>query len=321
MTSFLFHHYAIVTGRATAAPMRAAVVASLDVRWKDLLARAVGIRLSDRVHQRGRIGRAEPGLAPHRAADARGKVSRESGLGEAGRRLPRGPSPIGSARAVRKVRYRPGRLLAILRFEGLRGVVDRLRYPKPVWRRSDPLRPIAGPVLIVGGDAGEREEVRAALARFGIGVAASSAESHAEIVCVNRIPERDPAGRRCAVAILRAHVRATPEAIAALAKDGTSVIVESAATLRELRRQGVARVFSLKAPGRIGESLCRYLVASQANRSPAPDWPLFSDLRDLPATPRICLSLPETTERRDSFLSAGQPGFRSSTASGARKGG
>lgn len=40
LTSFLYHHYALMTGRAEIASVRLALVAPQDIRWRNLLRRA-----------------------------------------------------------------------------------------------------------------------------------------------------------------------------------------------------------------------------------------------------------------------------------------
>lgn len=211
-----------------------------------------------------------------------------------------------------RVRRLASRLVAVLRHEGIAGIHDRIRYPKPFWRRQRPPAPVMGPVLVRGGTAGDRERIARALRDAGIALAASPFDDHRETIRIDPLVDTaEPISSRD-ILVVAAPGRPSLSRLLPLARRCRAVLCDCPGILQGLQRHGIPpeRIFALKNRDNLSEGLTRYLLAAGSAGPDAQDWRAFSDLRDLPPRPRLCLSLPETIERRRNFLAADLDGFR-----------
>lgn len=201
------------------------------------------------------------------------------------------------------------RLLAILRQEGGMGMYDRIRYPKPFWRRPALPSPIRGPVRIRGGEADEREQVERALRDFGIAIAPDDAPGAAEVIHLG--PDWPDIAHVTDKDILAGTEPPDLDRMTALARRCRVVLTACASGISALADRGIAleRIFFLKDRQRLHEGMTRCLLALQHGSAAASSWHHFSDLQNLPGRPRICVGLPETAGRRQSFLSRGLKNF------------
>lgn len=212
----------------------------------------------------------------------------------------------------RRARRLASRLGAVLRHEGITGIRDRIRYPKPFWRRQRRPVPMTGPVLVRGGTAEDRELIARVLSEAGIVLAASSFDDHRETIRIVALADMaEPISNRD-ILIVVAPDRPSLCRLLPLARRCRAVLCDCPGLLQDLQRHGIPieQIFALKNRDSLAEGLIRYFLAVGSARPDGQDWQAFSDLHALPPHPRMCLSLPETVERRQNFLAANLNGFR-----------
>lgn len=210
------------------------------------------------------------------------------------------------------VRQLFSRIGAVFRHEGCIGLYDRIRYPKPFWRRDHLPAPIEGPVLIQGGNLEDREQIALALRNAGLPQVASLSEDPATSIKVDPpISNAELFSSKDILVLLSPQNHFLPNLLP-LARRCRAVLSDCPDILYYLQQHGIplGKVFSLKGRHALHEGITRYLLASRTACAEHQDWNIFSDLCSLPPRPRICLSLPETLERRQNFLSADPGGFR-----------
>lgn len=200
------------------------------------------------------------------------------------------------------------RLRAILGYEGVAGIYDRIRYPKPFWKKPELPSSIRGPVRIRGGQPDERRQVKRALQDFGIEIAPTDAAGAELIHLAPAWP--DPA-QVTKTDILIDTLSTEPDRLDLLAPKCRALLTICPSRLARLIRKGVPleKLFLLKDGERLHEGLTRCLLALQHGGPGRASWQDFLDLQDLPKHPRICLGLSETIPRRQSFLSKGLRDF------------
>lgn len=204
------------------------------------------------------------------------------------------------------------RLRAVLRHEGIVGIQDRIRYPKPFWRRQHPPAPMRGPVLVQGGTTEDRELVARTLKEAGITLAASSLDDYCETIRITPLVDTAELISNRDILIVTAPDRPSLSQLLLLARHCRAILCDCSELMQGLQQHGIPleRIFALKNRDSLGEGLDRYLLARASSRPEDQNWRAFSDLHDLPPHPRLCLSLPETVERRRNFLAAHLGGFR-----------
>lgn len=203
------------------------------------------------------------------------------------------------------------RVASILAYEGLTGVFDRVRYPKPLVRHRPPPA-LSGPVLIVGGDSEVRNQVSYAILRAGLAVASSSKDRHTERVIFN--PGVADLDGLCGKDIVVLFEQGDPDPLylrRVIDRCG-AVLCDNISTLGKLQELGLPfeRAFAFKNRRTLQEGMSRYLVSVRSLHLDEYEWTDVPDLSDLPQSPRLCLSLPEAVERRGRFNSIYPDRFR-----------
>lgn len=214
------------------------------------------------------------------------------------------PRGKGSEQALEKTRLF-SRFLAVLRREGSSGIYDRIRHPKPFWRPLAVPSPIRGPIGIRGGTPEERRQVERAFGDFGIEIATHDPSGITEVIHLG--PDWPDAAQITDRDILAGTEPPDIDKMVALARRCRVLLTDCTATMSGLSDRGVPleKIFFVEERARLHESMTRCLLALQNGSPNGATWRHFSALRDLPDRPRICLGLPETTRRRQSFLSKG----------------
>ncbi|SCY95057.1 hypothetical protein SAMN05660710_03660 [Paracoccus tibetensis] len=203
----------------------------------------------------------------------------------------------------------PARLLAVLRHEGMTGLYDRVRYPKPFWQRQRHPARVVGPVTIRGGDDADRDQIARALQDAELPLAVSSSDPKFEGTVIHIDPvsqDRTRITQNDILILLRP--TSLPEGeLLSLTTRCQAVLISCPDILSCLQRGGVPieKIFALKGRDALHEGITRYLIATKTIPADRQDWRVFSDLDDIPLR-RLCLSLPETPARREHFL-AGKP--------------
>ena len=217
--------------------------------------------------------------------------------------------PLLSTALPRRLHQGTARLLAVLRHEGIRGLYDRVRYPKPFWQRQHHPARVIGPVMIHGGDDADRDQIARALQDAGLPLAAGPQDptSIGTVIHVDpalfdriRITQND-------IVVLPGPTSLPEGELLLLATRCRAVLISCPDILSRLQRGGIPieRIFALKGRHALHEGITRYLIATRTIPADRQDWRTFSDLHHL-SLRRLCLSLPETPARRESFL-AGKP--------------
>lgn len=214
------------------------------------------------------------------------------------------------AARLRRLSRIPVRAVGILYHEGLSGIYARLRYPKPFWRRRQPMIPLSGPVLIEGGTPRCQAQIAKALRDVELSVTFHADDLYACRILI------DPAlsqGRSVTTQDLLVLVSDEPQNAVALgpsARKARALLATRTETLLQLQQSGVPqqKLFAVKDADSLHEGMIRYLVAAGNSAPDHVDWRAFSELR-APLPHRLGLSLPETVARRHSFLSTAPDGF------------
>lgn len=202
------------------------------------------------------------------------------------------------------------RAFGILYYEGLNGIYARLRYPKPFWRRKQPMIPLSGPVLIEGGTPHWQKQIAKALREVELSVTLNSDDPYACRILINPVLSR---GWSVTTQDLLVFVSDKPQNAFALepyARKARALLATRTETLLQLQQSGVAqeKLFAVKDADSLYEDMIRYLVAAGNSAPDRVDWRAFSELR-APLPNRLGLSLPETVARRHNFLSTAPDGF------------
>lgn len=214
------------------------------------------------------------------------------------------------SKVVPRSLYRiPARLLAVLRHEGMTGLYDRVRYPKPFWQRQRHPARVTGPVTIRGGDEADRDQIGRALQDAGLPLATPTLDPMSIGTEIRIDPASDDTTKvtQNDILILLRPTFLSERQLLLLARRCQAVLVACPDILSRLQRGGIPieKIFALKSRDALHEGITRYLIATKTIPADRQDWRVFSDLHDIPLR-RLCLSLPETPARREHFL-AGKP--------------
>lgn len=218
------------------------------------------------------------------------------------------------SRAAGGLRQALGRLCAVLRQEGVTGLYDRLRYPKPLWRRQHPPAQVMDPVLIRGGDEAARDQIARALRDAGLVLAPAfggEASPAGSVIHVDPAPGDRAGITQNDILVLLAPAFLPRGELLSLARRCQAILSPCPDILSALQQGGIPleKIFALKGRHALHEGITRYLIAARATPADRQDWRVFSDLHDVPLR-RLCLSLPETAARRQNFLAARPREFR-----------
>lgn len=228
----------------------------------------------------------------------------------------------------RKIITVPGRLLRIIRQEGISGILVRLYYPKRTSDITGFTPPCTLPLHLSGKTGSIANELTHALNILGIkgNLHCKSSTLHIDPCTQESFNIGDALlfTNRTAVNQFAHKLKQLP---ATSRCNGIAVLVPDTKSLETIRACGImlSKIFImpslLSLPAKpqdpykdllrdLAGDLARWLIAagSISAKEVSPD--LFPALRDLSPGTRICLSLPETVKRREHFISQEQFGFR-----------
>lgn len=187
------------------------------------------------------------------------------------------------------------------------GLWSRLRHPRPTGHDSVRLSRLALPITVRGADATLRASVSDALMRV-LGSDALSGSETPTTLHLSPLPDGIPKTETDAVLFVHDH-----EAVQALAagvltlQDCGAILLPSAASLTAYREAGISdpKLFIITDPDDLAPSLARWLIAAGALSAETLDPDLFPSLRRILPQDRLCLSLPESLDRRKGFQFSG----------------
>lgn len=204
------------------------------------------------------------------------------------------------------------RLGQIMRQEGPHGFYSRLRYPKRR-RQAGSVAPFSRQLAIIGARSDFTDSLSAALIALGHQVLPETARPGMTRLHID--PE-NPALAAYGpedVLVVTAASRLDPARLGLLARHCHSIIETSETRLARLIEAGApaGRLFLIAGdPALLRRDLYRIQLAVGSVDPDQADWQQFHELQELGRRPRLCLSLPETPERRHSFLRRRLPEFR-----------
>lgn len=201
------------------------------------------------------------------------------------------------------------RIISILQREGPLGLYDRIRYPKPFRTRSSAVTPIKRNVRLYGGNYAERQNIKTSLKAIGIFVVdGDTAEFDATIFIGSSLPAIDMIKSSD---IIACRSPLSENNIITYAQHCRAILLPSLDIILDLINNNISfeKLFILKDAEQLTESIVRCVLAFQEGSNRDLDWRVFTNLRGLPVRPKLCIGLPETVERRRSFLSRNLKSF------------
>lgn len=201
------------------------------------------------------------------------------------------------------------RIISILQREGALGLYDRIRYPKPFGRRLSVVTPIRGIVRLHGGNVDERQSIENSLNAAGIAVVNNDAQEFEATIFIGLLLPDISLVTSSDIIVCRSALDANN--VIMYARRCRAILTPSMDIISDLIYHDIQfdKLFVLENEDRFSESIVRCVLAFQKGSNRNIDWRIFANLRGLSLKPRVCIGLPETAERRRSFLSRNLSNF------------
>lgn len=195
------------------------------------------------------------------------------------------------------------RIISILQCEGPLGLYDRIRYPKSFTRRPSAVMPLQGNVRLYGENIEERQGIKNALNTIGIAVVDDNDQEFETTIFIgSSLPDIAQVTSSDIVVFISP---LDTSDIIMYARRCRAILIPSLDIISDLVKHNIPfeKLFFLRDEERFTESIVRCILAFQKGSNRSIDWRVFKNLRGLSVRPRVCIGLPETVERRRSFLS------------------